>query len=151
MDKIIEILKRLGINDESIFLKLMILGIAIPIVFTLAKFFWKGFQLLILHKNQKLLNRNLSPFFSQSDVDKATRYYIPTKFQNVSPSEDDEPNKKYIASAKQKIIPLFLKIVFKKNSDDNKYYLILADSGMGKTTFMINLYLSYKNKLKIYH
>jgi hypothetical protein len=146
MDKIIEILKQLGIDDQSIILKLMILGVIIPVVFTLIKLAWKGIQLMILHRNQKMLNRDLSPFFSDGDVRKATQFYIPTKFQNVSPSEDDEPSSKFIASAKQKIIPLFLKKVFKSDGDDNKFYLILADSGMGKTTFMINLFLAYKNQ-----
>ena len=31
---------------------------------------------------------------------------------------------------------------------DIVFYLVLADSGMGKTTFMINLYLSYLEKVK---
>lgn len=147
MDKIIEILKQVGVDDQSIFLRLMILGIAIPIVLAILKFGWKGIQFLILQRNQRLLNRDLYPFFSDGDVKKATQFYIPTKFQNVSPSEDDEPSSKFIASAKQKIIPLFLKKVFKSAGDDNKFYLILADSGMGKTTFMINLFLSYKNQI----
>ncbi len=147
MDKIIDILKQFGIDDQGIFLKLMVLGVAIPVVLAILKLGWKAIQFLILQKNQRLLNRDLSPFFSEGDVKKATQFYIPTKFQNVSPSEDDEPSSKFIASAKQKIIPLFLKKVFKSNGDDNKFYLILADSGMGKTTFMINLFLSYKNQI----
>jgi hypothetical protein len=146
MEKFIELLKQLGIEDQSLFVKLTILGFALSVIFTVLKYIWKGFQLLILHRNQRLLNRDLTPFFSESDVKKATQFYIPTKFQNVSPSEDDEPSSKFIASAKQKIIPLFLKKVFKNDGDDNKFYLILADSGMGKTTFMINLFLAYKNQ-----
>ncbi len=84
--------------------------------------------------------------FSRSDVEKATQYYIPTKYQNVSPSDDEEPGSKYIASAKNELIPLFLKDAFSIYGNDNKYYLILADAGMGKTTFMINLYLAYLKK-----
>ncbi|MCP4219494.1 MAG: leucine-rich repeat domain-containing protein, partial [bacterium] len=35
---------------------------------------------------------------------------------------------------------------------EEKFYLVLADSGMGKTTFMINLYLRYmRNPFKRYH
>jgi hypothetical protein len=146
MDRIIEILKAIGKDDPSIILILMILGVIIPAILTVLKPSWKGIQLLILRRNQKMLNRNLSPFFSDGDVRKATQFYIPTKFQNVSPSEDDEPGSKYIASAKQKIIPLFLKKVFRSEGDDNKFYLILADSGMGKTTLMVNLFLAYKNQ-----
>ncbi len=137
-----DIFEQFGIDTLYLIISLLVLAVLKPI--------WKGIKWLILRRNQKLLDRDLSPFFSHSDVEKATRYYIQTKFQNISPSEDDEPNKKYIASAKQKIIPLFLKEVFKSGGNDNKYYLILADSGMGKTTFMINLYLQYKNQMKIF-
>jgi len=35
---------------------------------------------------------------------------------------------------------------FRDRGDDNKYYLLLADAGMGKTTFMINLYIAYKRQ-----
>lgn len=102
-----------------------------------------------LYRNQRLLNKDLNPFFSSNDVDKATRFYISSKYQNVSPSEDEEPGRNYIASAKNYLIPLFLKKVFPKATSDNKYYIILADSGMGKSTMMINLYLSYKNKITL--
>lgn len=110
---------------------------------------WKWFNAIVLWKNQRLLNRDLTPYFTPSDVERATRYYIPTQYQNVAPSEDDEPGRLFIASAKNKLIPLFLKKAFNKDKDDNKYYLILADSGMGKTTFMINLFLAYKNQYEM--
>lgn len=98
---------------------------------------------LTLRNNQWLLNENLRPYFSASDVDRATRYYIPTKFQNVSPAADEEPGKSHMASAKQLLMPMFLDKVFKNKNADTKYYLILADAGMGKTTFLINLFLNY--------
>jgi hypothetical protein len=82
-------------------------------------------------------------------VHRATRYYVETKFQNISPSEDDEPGRSYIASAKDKLIPLLIKKVFNNNARDGKFYLVLADTGMGKTTFLINLYIRYKNRLHL--
>jgi len=104
-------------------------------------------------KAMNLMNKDLSyALFSKSDVVKATRYYIATKYQNISPSNDEEPGRKHIASAKNELIPLFIKEIFSKYGNENKYYLILADSGMGKTTFMINLYLAYlMRKRKLYH
>ncbi|MEJ8844607.1 hypothetical protein WG954_19595 [Lacibacter sp. H375] len=93
-------------------------------------------------------NKDLHPFFSYTDVKKATKFYISTKYQNISPSEDEEPTRRYIASAKDKLMPLFLKKVFPYGKTDNKYYLLLADSGMGKTTFLINLYIEYKNRFR---
>ncbi|MEI6638865.1 MAG: formylglycine-generating enzyme family protein, partial [Chlorobium sp.] len=50
--------------------------------------------------------------------------------------------------AKEKLIPFFLKKAFRKKEKE-KFYLVLADSGMGKTTFMINLYLRYNSLLNI--
>ncbi|SDM32916.1 hypothetical protein SAMN05421823_112105 [Catalinimonas alkaloidigena] len=106
---------------------------------------WSVVQKIALWRNRKILNRDLHPYYTPGDVDNATRYFIATKYQKVSPSEDEEPGRKHIASAKEKLIPLFLKKAF-QSKEDAKYYLILADTGMGKSTFLINLYLAYKNQ-----
>jgi len=107
---------------------------------------WNFIRWLHKWRQRRFLTRDLAPYFTRVDVYKATKNYIPTKCQNVAPSEDEEPGRKYIASVKEKLIPLFINRAFNQSEGDNKYYLILADAGMGKTTFMINLYLSYKRK-----
>jgi hypothetical protein len=113
-------------------------------------FLYRMLKKAMLLRNQRLLNRDLAySNFSAEDVDRATRYYIPTYFQNVSPSEDHEPGRRYIAAAKSKLVPLFMKKVF-VNNPGHKFYIIMADTGMGKTTFMINLYLAYKNKMTFF-
>jgi hypothetical protein len=101
---------------------------------------------LLHRRKQRFLSRNLNPWFSDEEIDRATRYYIPTYYQNVSPALDEEPGRFHIASATAKLIPLFTKKVFHKTGPKNKFFLILADAGMGKTTFMINLYLKYKRQ-----
>ena len=45
--------------------------------------------------------------------------------------------------AKKRLISHFLNVSFNDKKESQKFYLILADSGMGKTTFMINLYVRY--------
>lgn len=123
---------------------LVLLSVAI---LTLVNAIWKLYHFLVLRRNQKILNKNLTPFgYTNSDVFKATEYYVVPKFQNVSPTEDDEPGASYIASAKSKIMPLFINDVFKRDKLDEKFFLVLADTGMGKTSFMINLFIRYKNK-----
>lgn len=135
---LIEILKQFGIS-QSILLGLSILTFIVGLTSAIIKLInWR-----ILQNNQALLNKNLDPFFSTDDVDRATRYYIPTKFQNVSTSSDEEPGKEHLTSAKELLMPRFLDKVFKTHRRSTKYYLILADSGMGKTTFLINLFLNY--------
>jgi hypothetical protein len=126
---------------------ILLVGICISIY----KFIFSLLKKFFAWRNKRILNKDLSySSFSKNDVEKATKYYIPSKYQNISPSDDEEPGSKYIASAKNELIPLFIKKVFSINGDDNKYYLILADAGMGKTTFMINLYLKYKNQKKMF-
>ncbi len=106
----------------------------------------KLYRFITLRLKQHQLDKDLAPYFSKLEITLATKDYLPTKYQNVSPSEDEEPGSKYIASAKNLIIPMFLNKAFKNDADDNKIYLILADSGMGKTTFLINLYIAYQNQ-----
>lgn len=91
----------------------------------------------------KLLDKDLSPYYTKAEIYHATKNFIPTKYQNVAPSEDEEPGRNYIASAKNKLIPLFLNKVLLAEQNSSKYYLLLADTGMGKTTFLINLYINY--------
>jgi len=74
------------------------------------------------------------------DIRKAiAKYYIPTRAQDIDPCEFEEireNNGNYIT---QLLIPFFCNEAFKTTSQ-GKYYLVLADSGMGKTTFMLRLY-----------
>lgn len=147
IDKLIKIFESAGIGGKYqtiIILGLLGTGVLVPVL----SFLFKIVKQIVLVRNQRLLNKDLTPYFTKQDVERATKYFIPTRFQNVSPSEDEEPGRKYIASAQSELIPLFLKKAFRHDSDSNKYYLILADTGMGKTTFLINLYLQYKNQWK---
>jgi hypothetical protein len=138
---LVEILKQFGFS-EALLLAILIVGF----VFGLVVAVLRAIRWAILKNDQWILNESLKPYFSPTDVDRATRYYIPTRFQNVSPSADDEPGKGHLAAAKQPLMPLFLNESFHRAHADTKYYLILADTGMGKTTFLINLYLRYVSK-----
>lgn len=73
---------------------------------------------------------------------KAIKYYISTRAQ----TEDPCSKEKYVSSASSfKFIPYFINIEFKNL--ETQYYLILADSGMGKTTFALKLYSNYYRKI----
>ncbi|MFM9948928.1 MAG: SUMF1/EgtB/PvdO family nonheme iron enzyme [Saprospiraceae bacterium] len=99
-------------------------------------------KLLELRKNLKAA-KDLKPQFDYQMLQQATRIYIPTKYQNASPARQDEPGFTHQYVATNSMIPFFLKKAFNEKTDGERFYLILADSGMGKTTFMINLYLAY--------
>ena len=68
------------------------------------------------------------------------KYYIPTRAQEVDPCDDVCTTDSFI-----KLIPFFINKVFKNS--DTQYFVILADSGMGKTTFLLKLFFEYYKKL----
>ena len=86
------------------------------------------------------------PFYLPGEIRHATKFYVDTNFQNIPPSLEHEPAFTHAVTARQPLIPFFLNVL-NNPENNNKYYIILADSGMGKTTFFINLYYKYKTKL----
>lgn len=129
------------VNDIALIL------LSISFFFSLIGFLFKGVRYLLLKRTQKALNEELAPFYTIEDVDKATRYYIPTKYQMIAPYEEEDIGiSTYLINPKGKLIPKLLKGGFHRKKHSSRYILILADSGMGKTTFMINLFLAYKRR-----
>jgi hypothetical protein len=103
-------------------------------VWSLVVRLWRFYQ-------QRKLNRDLHPFYTLAEIERATQYYIETTCQNIPPSKEDEPRRTHAFAVKQKVIPFFLKKALKSEKEEYQFYIVLADSGMGKTTFLINLYL----------
>ncbi len=148
LDRFAKLLQGVPIEDKPITLTFVVTVLAfgltvVGFIYSIVKWCFSEY---IYWRNKKIANKNLHPFFTIHEINEATQNYIPTKYQNVAPSKDDEPGRDHIASAKDKLLPFFLNKAFKNDSDHNKYYLLLADSGMGKTTFMLNLYLKYKQR-----
>lgn len=96
----------------------------------------------IQRRKESRLSRCLHPFYTASEIKSHTKYYIPTQCQSKSPSESSEINRD--TEPREPLIPYFLRI-FEKDKDDY-VFMVLADSGMGKTTFMINLYDTYRRR-----
>jgi formylglycine-generating enzyme required for sulfatase activity len=94
------------------------------------------------YKNSKAAN-DLAPYFNYQNVKSSRELFIPTQFQNQSPTHEEEPAFSHQFVSKKLLIPFFMKTAFNEKKESDKFYLVLADSGMGKTTFMINLYAQY--------
>lgn len=92
--------------------------------------------------------KDLHPDYTKDDVREAMRYFIPTRFQSTAPSLEEEPGHN-TKIAREPIIPKMLKEGF-NGQDNERFHMVLAGSGMGKTTFMINLYVRYKRKWKLF-
>lgn len=78
------------------------------------------------------------------NLDKQTRqslkYYVSVRGSDVDPCEQVN----IANNSGFELIPFFMKAF--KNSE-SQYFIILADSGMGKTTFLLKLFFKYKRKI----
>ena len=86
--------------------------------------------------------KQVDQYYGKETRKNIARCYIRTRGQDIDPCEQDEirdDNGKYIS---MHLVPFFCKEVFKESSR-GKYYLVLADSGMGKSTFLLRLYRDY--------
>lgn len=91
--------------------------------------------------------RFVNSVYTQENLREVLKYYIRTRAQDMDPCEQDEikeNNGKYLSC---NLISFFIKDAFRKSSS-GKYYLVLADSGMGKTTFLLRL---YKECLRVFN
>jgi formylglycine-generating enzyme len=145
MDKIFEALlkiipfarlfEKIGFNKEiSVVLAAIVISILLYCLSLLSKY-------LINHYKNSNAAKDLNPYFDYKKVKASRELFIPTQYQNASPTREEEPSFSHKFVAKKPLIPFFLKEALNEKKISDKYYLILADSGMGKTTFMINLYV----------
>lgn len=123
-------------TDLSALLSLILTFLLIYLILNICK---RGYS---YYKTCKT-SQDLAPYFDDNKVKLSIKYFIPSNGQNFTPTHEEEPSTstKYIVN--KKLIPWFVKEVFVGQKEGDKFYLILADSGMGKSTFMINLFMKY--------
>lgn len=111
-------------------------------IITLLTFIYKYISNLITKFRN---NKDLYPFYNNKILKDAKKKYIRTKCQNLDPSIDINYKSSFAFAVKEDLLDFFLNKVFKIKNIENKFYLILADSGMGKSTFMLNLFYKFNN------
>lgn len=109
------------------------LVLLIPTFFNVWKFFIKPYLTYV---------KTVDAHYTKSIRKMVSKCYIKTRAQDIDPCDHDEireNNGKFIS---RPLIPFFRKEAF-VDSSQGKYYLVLADSGMGKSTFIVRLYHDY--------
>ena len=76
------------------------------------------------------------------------RCYVPTQCQGTPPHNFDEPDEAVASAPKQELVKFFINEVFTKDNTNRFLYCIFAGSGMGKTTFTVQLFIEYIRKYK---
>jgi hypothetical protein len=121
------------------------LYVKIPVIFGTLITSYKLVIFIIGLIRNYLDNRSLFPYYSDGSSKKARKNFIPTKCQNIDPSDEINLKSSFAFAVKEDLLKFFLKKVFNGNNSTNQFYLILGDSGMGKTTFMLNLFSRYNS------
>ena len=119
-----------NISDIDAFINVIKMGLIVMVVLG------GVFKIKLKYYQYKYLNIPLDRITKQS-----MKYYISTRAQYTDPCDDEN-----VASAESfQLIPFFLNHVFKDY--ETQYFIVLADSGMGKTTFLLNLFFKYYKKI----
>ena len=90
------------------------------------------------------INKRLEPFRNYTAKDEM-RLYVPTRFQEERPNMYDIQEKGENDTEPKELIPYFLEKIWIEDNPD-RYYCVLAETGMGKTTFLVQLLKAYINK-----
>ena len=72
--------------------------------------------------------------------------YIETKAQNIAPDDNDDPVESIRKNFSENLMQKYLNAILIKNNTGIDLYCVIGGSGMGKTTFVINLLKQYINK-----
>ncbi len=137
-----EFLKSKNFDVPDWFVEL-VLVLVVPLILFILNYLKK--RIISIYRYRKNSN-DLHPFYTNADITRAKKYYVPTKLRDKPPSNFDDLLMARTIDIDTPAINWFLNRAF-DDKDDARFYLILADSGMGKTTFLINLYLEYAGKL----
>lgn len=88
----------------------------------------------------------LIPDYGEQVAEK--KYFISSKFTTTPPNNLDDPLEVERVESARQLIDHLVEKVFVEENTINRYFCILAGAGMGKTTFAVNLVISYINRYK---
>ncbi len=101
---------------------------------------WDAFR-----DNRSLRKRLGATLYTPADIYRATRYYIPPKCQNnIDPAFGVEPGQE--GGTREDLFEAMDRLLDQRT--DHKYIALLADSGMGKSAFVLNYYARYLKRRK---
>ena len=126
---------------------IVIVGFLIYILCELKKYLNKIWGLLYKNRiwRKEYIKRELEHSYADYLQKEKKKCYIPTQCQGTPPHNFDEPDEAVTSSPKEELVSMFINRFFKPNNTNRLLYCILAGSGMGKTTFAVQLFLEYIN------
>ncbi len=97
-------------------------------------------------KDRRYLTKGLSSDLYQSDViERATRYYIEPDCQSLDPAGTEEP--RLTLATKQRLFAFVDDTL--SGQTQHRYIIVLADTGMGKSSFLLNYYARHLRRTRL--
>lgn len=120
-------------------------GLSVVVIAFIGIIFTKLYNYLRDRYKLSKAARDLYPYFDYAEVKRHRKWFIPTRFQPDPETFSEQPESRQDIEEEnpKPLIPYFINIAFNEKKGNDRYFLILAGSGMGKTTFLINLYMKY--------
>lgn len=150
IEKLQQLLTRWNINVNvvylqafiDIFLILLIGSYLLKLIKKIGLFLWNQTPFSTRKQQEEYIHSALDHDFKEYLGKESQRQYIETQFLSTPPHEFDEPNKATTATTREPM-DKFCDRIFKENNPNERVYMVLAGSGMGKTTFMVNVFCRY--------
>lgn len=118
------------------------------------KWLWKKGDAILTFFSKKrkwrkaYIKEELEHYYGDYLTPERRRCYVPTQCQGTPPHNYDEPDEAVASAPKQELVKFFIDDVFLKTNTNRWLYCIFAGSGMGKTTFTVQLFIEYLKKYK---
>lgn len=145
-----QLLTRWNINVNAVYLQavvdIFLFGLIVYLfckgIKKLVKYLWNLTPFSARKMQNEYIHNALDHDFKEYLGEESQRQYIETQFLSTPPHEFDEPNKATTATTREPM-DKFCDRIFKDNNPNDRVYMVLAGSGMGKTTFMVNVFCHY--------
>lgn len=145
-----QLLTRWNINVNAVYLQavvdIFLFGLIVYLfckgIKKLVKYLWNLTPFSARKMQNEYIHNALDHDFKEYLGEESQRQYIETQFLSTPPHEFDEPNKATTATTREPM-DKFCDRIFKDNNPNERVYMVLAGSGMGKTTFMVNVFCHY--------
>ncbi|MGH7454796.1 MAG: NACHT domain-containing protein, partial [bacterium] len=96
-------------------------------------------------RDRRSLRRRLgATLYTPEDIERATRHYIRPHCQSIDPAQGPEISGVY--ASREDLFSAIDRLL--DQPAESKYLLLLADSGMGKTSFLLNYYARYLRRFR---
>jgi hypothetical protein len=122
-----------------------VIGLASSLV-TISALFRKPLVWVLTRRlNKRYIRKSIIPGVCiPNDFENSSRYFIPPMCQDVDPFGEEDH--RAVHAVKHPLFEVLDEVL--KHTGENKYMILLADSGMGKTTALLNYSLRHYRRLR---